>query len=127
MICQDLSERVVAGLPRVDLATVTKEPASPLGTFEFHGCTWGVASFVGSPPWECHTGGDELVHVLDGQSELTVIEDGRRLTRTLETGTVAVIPMGCWHRNHASVGVTMIFMTPADGNRISWDDPEVAE
>ena len=123
MIVHDLSEKVVAGMTPVDLATVDREPDSPVGTFEFHGCKWGVASFTGSPPWEHHSAGDELLHVLHGLSELTVIEGGRRVTRMLEAGAVAVVPRGCWHRNSAPGGVTMVCMTPLEGNSHSWDDP----
>jgi hypothetical protein len=31
--------------------------------------------------------------------------------------------VGCWHSNDAPTGVTMLFMTPRDGNSPSWDDP----
>lgn len=123
MIVHDLSDRVIEGLVRVDLAAAQEEPDSPFGTFDFHGCTWGVASFVGTPPWELHTAGDELLHILDGQSELTLLEDGQAHNRTLGAGTLAVVPRGCWHRNHAPQGVTMIYLTPTEGNNHSWDDP----
>ena len=123
MILHDLSRRVLEGIARVDLANADEEPTSPVGTFEVHGCLWGVASFVGTPPWECHDTGDELLHVLEGQSELTVARDGEPTTRVLTAGTVAVVPRGCWHRNHAPDGVTMIYMTPTEGNRHSWDEP----
>ena len=123
MIIHDLSEKVIAGMTPVDPAGVDEEPPSAIGTFEFHGCTWGVASFVGSPPWECHTAGEELLHVLGGESELTLLEHGELVTLTLKAGTVAVVPQGCWHRNHAQEGTTMIYMTPTEGNRHSWDQP----
>jgi hypothetical protein len=58
----DLSAAAVCEMSRVDLATVTEEPASAIGNFDFHGCICGVASFVGTPPWELHIGGDELLH-----------------------------------------------------------------
>ena len=31
---------------------------------------------------------------------------------------------GCWHRNEAPEGVTMLHMTPREGGRHSWVDPE---
>src|SRR6516225_2211236 len=56
-IVRDLSARSVAAWPTVDLAHVSKEPASPIEPFEFHGCYCAAASFKGNPPWELHTTG----------------------------------------------------------------------
>ncbi len=122
----DLSAAAVRDMARVDLATVTEEPASTIGDFHFHGCTCGVASFVGAPPWELHNGGDELLHVLAGQSMLTVLaSDGTEETRLVREGEVVVVPRGCWHRNRAPDGVTMLYMTPTEGGAHAFDDPRV--
>lgn len=107
----------------VDLETAKEEPPSPIGTFEFHGCTTGVASFRGRPPWELHNDGDELLHVLAGECELTVLEPAGPALRTLRGGDLVVVPQGCWHRNDAPTGVTMLFITPSAGNDHSWDHP----
>lgn len=56
MIICDLSSAAVGQMVPVDLATVSEEPPSPIGTFKFHDCTVGVGSFSGRPPWELHTG-----------------------------------------------------------------------
>ena len=72
----ELNAAAVGRMTPVDLATLDREPDSPIGYFDFHGCTCGVASFVGQPPWELHTVGDELLHVLAGESVLTVLRDG---------------------------------------------------
>jgi len=108
---------------RVDLAKVNEEPPSPIGYFEFGGCTCGVASFAGMPPWELHNAGDELLHVLAGESRLTIRNADGEISRLLRTGDLAIVPRGCWHRNDATDGVTMLFMTPSTGNSHSWDDP----
>ena len=68
-------------------------------------------------------GTDELLHVLAGECQLTVRQDGKEVTRGLRAGDLVVVPQGCWHSNDAPHGVTMLFMTPNDGNRHSWDDP----
>ena len=120
---RDLSPRTIAGIRPVDLADVTGPPASPMEPFEFHGCDCGVASFRGEPPWELHTAGDELIHVLAGGTRLTVRVDGAEIVRQLGPGDLAVVPSGCWHRNHAPDGVTLLHMTPKAGNRNSWEDP----
>ena len=123
MIVRNLSQAAVRAMARIDLADVTEEPASLIEAFDFHGCDCGVASFVGQPPWERHNGGDELLHVLSGEIESTLRENGRDVVRTLRAGDLAIIPRGAWHRNHAHSGVTLLYMTPRDGNDHSWDAP----
>jgi mannose-6-phosphate isomerase-like protein (cupin superfamily) len=119
----DLSPDAVARMIPVDLATVDREPDSLIAPFDFHGCSCGVASFVGQPPWELHNGGNELIHVLAGETELTVLTDGAAETRRLKAGDVAIVPQGRWHRNSAETGVTLLFMTPREGGEHSWEDP----
>jgi mannose-6-phosphate isomerase-like protein (cupin superfamily) len=123
VIVHDLSPDAVGTMIPVDLAGATEEPASPIGTFDFHGCVCGIASFAGQPPWELHTTGDELLHILAGECQLTVREHDAEITRTLRTGDLVIIPRDCWHNNSAPDGVTMLFMTPRDGSRHSWEDP----
>jgi mannose-6-phosphate isomerase-like protein (cupin superfamily) len=119
----DLSAEAVGRIVPVDLATVDRPPDAVLGPFDFHGCVCGVASFVGQPPWERHNAGDELLHILAGETELTVLTDDVAETRRLKPGDVALVPEGRWHRNHAATGVTLLFMTPREGGEHSWDDP----
>lgn len=119
----ELNAAAVGRMTPVDLATLDREPDSPIGYFDFHGCTCGVASFVGQPPWELHTVGDELLHVLAGELVLTVLRDGEEESRRLRQGDVAIVPEGCWHRNNAATGVTMFHMTPRVGGEHSWEDP----
>ncbi len=119
----ELNASAVAKMIRIDLAHATEEPPSPIGHFDFHGCTCGVASFVGRPPWEHHVD-DELLHILDGETELTIRRPSGEDKRTLHAGDVAIVPRNCWHNNNAPSGVTMLFMTPAQGSSHSWDDPD---
>jgi mannose-6-phosphate isomerase-like protein (cupin superfamily) len=107
----------------IDLAQLTEPPASPIDEFAFHNCTCGVGSFIGRPPWERHNGGDELLFVLAGESNLTVLEEEGRVSRVIGPGTLAVVPRGTWHNNDAPDGVTMLYMTPTEGNDHSWEDP----
>lgn len=113
----------VGRMPPVDLATLEDEPPSPIGYSDFHGCVCGVASFVGRPPWELHNGDDELLHILAGECDLTVLSNDTEETRSLRQGDVVLVPQGCWHRSHAASGVTLLFMTPSEGSEHSWDDP----
>lgn len=122
-IVRNLSASAVASWPTVDLAQVSEEPASAIDTFDFHGCHCAAASFKGSPPWELHTAGDELLYILAGSTCLTVREPDGEKRHSLRAGDLAVVPRGCWHRNDARTGVTLLFMTPREGNQHSWDDP----
>ena len=124
-VIRDLSAGAVAKIKTVDLATVVGRPDGPaeFEPFEFHGCSCGVASFKGQPPWELHTTGDELIHVLAGGTQLTIRGPEGEVVRALGPGDLAIVPKGCWHRNHAPDGVTLFVMTPVDGNQNSWDEP----
>jgi mannose-6-phosphate isomerase-like protein (cupin superfamily) len=123
VIVHDLSPDAVRKMVLVDLASATEEPPSPIGNFDFHGCMCDVGSFVGRPPWELHPAGDELLHILAGECQLTIREEGGEITRTLRTGDLVIVPQGCWQSNDAPGGVTMLFMAPREGNRHSWQDP----
>lgn len=121
MIVHDLSSEAVGRMLRTDLVTATEEPESPIGTFDFHGCIAGVASFSGRPPWEYHEG-DELLHILEGRCRLTIRQDKLERVRELRVGELVIVPRGCWHRNDAPDGVTMLYLTPIVGSRHSWED-----
>ena len=108
MTVHDLDLESVAKMIQVDLATVDREPESPIGDFSFHGCTGGIAAFKGRPPWEYHAQGDELLFILAGESELTVLEQDSRSVSNLSAGHLAIVPRGHWHSNNAPAGVTML-------------------
>ena len=120
----DLSSHAVEKMLMVDLATLTGPPSSPIGEFPFNDSTCGIGSFIGQPPWECHTTGDELLHILVGEAQLTTIDDSGTHSITLGAGSMVVVPRGCWHRNSAPGGVTMLYVTPTDGNLHSWADED---
>jgi mannose-6-phosphate isomerase-like protein (cupin superfamily) len=121
----DLSAAAVSSWVRIDLAGATEEPPSPISYFEFHGCACGTTNVVGRPPWEHHAA-DELLHILDGECELTIRHPSGEEKRTLHAGDVVIAPEGCWNSNDAPQGVTMLFMTPSERSRHSRDDPASA-
>jgi quercetin dioxygenase-like cupin family protein len=53
-------------------------------------------------------------------TELTVIDEA---TRRLHPGDMVTIPNGRWHRNDAPSGVTILHLTPTEGNPHSWQRP----
>ena len=104
MKVHDLSSEALASMVPTDLATVNEPPDSPVGDFPLNNSTCGIGCFVGQPPWECHTAGDELLHVLVGTTRLTTIDDSGERSIDLGPGSVVVVPRGCWHRNSAPEG-----------------------
>jgi mannose-6-phosphate isomerase-like protein (cupin superfamily) len=119
----DLNPEAIASMVQVNLAELKAEPDSPVGNFSFHGCTGGVSAFRGRPPWELHGQGDELLFILAGETELTVCDGDRQEARALRPGQLAIVPKARWHSNHAPNGVTMLWITPSEGNQHSWDKP----
>jgi hypothetical protein len=81
----NLDAESVSKIIQIDLAGLDEEPESSIGNFSFHGCMGGVSAIKGRPPWEFHGQGEELLFVLAGESELTVLE-------------MALVPYGTFHK-----------------------------
>ena len=84
----------------------------------------------GKDHWERHLTGDELVYVLDGAATLEMVcDEGPPRPFCLNTGTVAVIPRGAWHRFHSAEGFSQMVVTPFPGETIERDvdDPRTVE
>lgn len=124
MLTRDLDPDSIEKMVQVDLSSLAAEPDSEIERFHFHGCTGGVSAFRGRPPWERHGEGDELLLILAGRTQLTVLEDGAPSVRELSKGQLAIVPGGHWHSNDAPDGVTMLWLTPAAGNEHSWEQPQ---
>ncbi len=86
-----------------------------------------AGSFNGESPWERHQQGDEIVQILDGTAELTVLTDDGPQVMELKSGMLAVVPQGCWHRFRAPNGVTVMTATPQPTDHSTADDPRLAE
>ena len=82
-----------------------------------------AGSFTGESPWERHTKGDELVHVLAGATRLTVLTDEGPRVLEMKAGMLTVVPQGCWHRFHAPDGVTVLTATPQPTEHSTAEDP----
>lgn len=84
----------------------------------------GLVRFSGQTPWERHPGGDELLHVLEGAVDVTVLTDDRAVDATVGAGSLFIVPRGLWHRQKPHGAVTLLFATPAQGTEHSWaEDP----
>jgi quercetin dioxygenase-like cupin family protein len=82
-----------------------------------------VGRFRGQTPWERHRHGDELVQVLHGDVDLTVLTARRSARVTLHAGDIVVVPRGIWHRQHARSAVTVLTATPTPTDISFADDP----
>ncbi|HZR83391.1 MAG TPA: cupin domain-containing protein [Candidatus Binatia bacterium] len=135
------------GLPRADFRDALSAELSPpivphdlreavknlpplhlrsLGTLDR--ATIGVFTFSGSAPWERHPDGDELIVVLDGGGEITLLPDGdgEPIRAALGPGRLFVCPNGLWHRPVATPTMTALYVTPLIGSEHSWaEDPRV--
>ena len=85
-----------------------------------------AGGFSGETPWERHNNGDELVHILDGRTTLTILTDAGPETLDMTAGMLAVVPQGAWHRFHAPDGVTVLTATPQPTDHSFAEDPRDA-
>lgn len=79
--------------------------------------------FEGESAWERHPNGDELVHILAGETRLTILTDEGPQVLEMTGGMLTVVPQGCWHRFHAPKGVTVLTATPQPTDHSTADDP----
>jgi uncharacterized cupin superfamily protein len=82
-----------------------------------------AGSFEGESPWERHTKGDELVHVLAGETRITLLTDDGPQVLDMTAGMLTVVPQGCWHRFQAPGGVTVLTVTPQPTDHSMAEDP----
>jgi mannose-6-phosphate isomerase-like protein (cupin superfamily) len=89
-----------------------------------------TTKFAGEGAWERHRNGDEIVHILDGDTKVHLIpEGGEPATLELRSGMIAIVPKGAWHRFSAPGGVTLMTVTPqpTDHPPVHVDDPRTLE
>lgn len=115
----------VASLPLLKGRTPKTEGAVAAAAFATIATTenGGVftGSFEGQSAWERHPNGDELVQVIDGETQLTVLHEDVPIVLNMKTGMVTVVPRGCWHQFNAPTGVTVLTMTPQPTEHTSED------
>jgi mannose-6-phosphate isomerase-like protein (cupin superfamily) len=84
-------------------------------------------SFCGESQWERHPKGDEIVHILDGGTTLTIMMEDGPQSFEMTAGMMIVIPLGHWHLFQAPDGVTLMTITPQPTEHIDADDPRSSE
>jgi mannose-6-phosphate isomerase-like protein (cupin superfamily) len=86
-----------------------------------------AGSFSGDSPWERHKNGDELVHILDGATTLTIMTDKGPQSFEMKAGMMIVVPQGHWHRFHVPERVTVLTATPQPTDHVFEEDPKSLE
>lgn len=82
-----------------------------------------VGRFSGQTPWERHPDADELLYVLDGAVDITLLTEGGPAQLSVAAGSVFVVPRGLWHRQLARKGVTLLAAVPDNSEISEADDP----
>ena len=92
------------------------------------GCTIGVSRFSTNSHWERHPAGDELLHLLEGDAEITVLTDDGPTRTTAHAGSLFVCPKGLWHQIRPLSPVSLLFATPGEGiEHAPADDPRLGD
>jgi len=83
-----------------------------------------VTKFSGEGAWERHRNGEEIVHILDGETTVHLMTEAGPETLELRAGMIAIVPQGAWHR-FSSPGVTLMTVTPqpTDHPAVHVEDP----
>jgi len=116
---RDLVELKITPETTAAEADAAVRPLTKLGQ-----CTLGVVRYSGLHPWERHPDGDELLHVLDGAVDLTILGDEGPVHATLPAGSIFVCPRGLWHRPLPRPAATLLFATPGATTEASFaEDP----
>src|SRR4051812_7609998 len=57
-----------------------------------------AAKFSGKGAWERHPQGDEIVHIVEGETTLHLITAEGRHSLALKAGMLVVVPRNAWHQ-----------------------------
>jgi mannose-6-phosphate isomerase-like protein (cupin superfamily) len=114
------------GVPELKLSSATTakdaEAAFPQLAV-LNGSGVNVGRFQGQAPWERHAAAEELLHVLDGSMEITLLTDRDPVKATIRAGMVFVVPKGHWHKLYTASTVTLLSVTPKGTEVSGADDP----
>lgn len=122
MKAHDLAQ-ALAGVASGAVTTAEEDAAAFPRLASFGAGAIYVGRFSGQTPWERHRDADELLHVLAGAVEITVLAPGGAEQVNVAAGSIFVVPRGLWHRQLAEPGVTLLAVTPDNSEISVADDP----
>jgi PhnB protein len=64
--------------------------------------------------WERHLGSDEMIYVMDGETDIVTLTDGGPVESTIHAGSLFVCPEGLWHRLTPRPFVSAFYLTPSN-------------
>ena len=68
------------------------------------------------PTWEMHPHGDEMVYLLEGDTDFVLWRNGQEeVVRVSEPGSYVCVPRGVWHTARPHTETCMLFITPGEG------------
>ena len=73
--------------------------------------------------WERHLGSDEMIYVMDGETDIVTLTDGGPVESTIHKGSLFVCPDGLWHRLTPRPFVSAFYLTPSSTEGSSARDP----
>lgn len=87
-----------------------------------------LAKFAGTSAWERHPQGDEIVHIVAGETTLRLMTDAGCESLSLKAGMMTIVPRNMWHQFVAPGGVSVMTVTPqpTEHLRVDVDDPRTA-
>src|SRR5208283_2326581 len=65
--------------------------------------------------WERHFGADEMIYVMDGETEVVTLTDEGPVKSTIHAGSLFICPEGLWHRLTPRPFVSAVYLTPSEG------------
>jgi quercetin dioxygenase-like cupin family protein len=84
---------------------------------------FGAGSVGQRSPWERHPEGQELLHVLEGAVEVTLMLESGPTSARLDAGSIFLVPTGVWHA-HTPLAATIEFgATPGASDHSTAADP----
>ena len=63
--------------------------------------------------WERHLGSDEMIYVMEGETEVETLTDDGPVKATVHAGSLFVCPEGLWHRLTPRPFVSAFYLTPS--------------
>lgn len=71
-----------------------------------------VTHYSGYSEWERHSNGDEIVYLLEGETNIVFLEGDKEVSNKLISGQLIVVPQNVWHRFESPKGVRVLTVTP---------------
>jgi PhnB protein len=73
--------------------------------------------------WERHFGADEMIYVMDGETDIVTLTDGGPVESTIHAGSMFICPEGLWHRLTPRPFVSAFYLTPSRTEGSDAKDP----